>query len=189
MCGTTGSLWSHIKSFHQENGPSPLPLTEGLCFWSARVRLLSSVVVLLILKQAPLQKRRRLLSSASLCWNNAAMSAALHFWRNLQAIWQFQVLPSASTREETCLHYLAQFLGILMWQWLMPVFFLYAYLRHVEAASLFETAGKFRKVLFHSRNLMQIDGYFLETKETASQSSSSSAPIGLDLSSLKPAPN
>ena len=88
------------------------------------------------------------------------MSAALHFWQNLQAIRQFQVLPSASTREETCVHYLAQILRILMWQWLMPVFFLYAYLRHVEAASLVETAGKCSKVLFQSRNLMQIDGYF-----------------------------
>ena len=42
----------------------------------------------------------------------------------------------------------------------MPVFFSYAYLRHVEAASLVETAGKCSKVLFQSRNLMQIDGYF-----------------------------
>ena len=69
------------------------------------------------------------------------------------------------------------------------MFFLYAYLRHVEAAGLVETAGKCSKVLVQSRNLMQIDGYFLEAKETASQSSSSSAPIGLDLSSLKPARN
>ena len=72
----------------------------------------------------------------------------------------FQVLQLVKKHACTILHKFLEFSCDSDSWWLMPVFFLYAYLRHVEAASLVETAGKCSKVLFQSRNLMQIDGYF-----------------------------